>query len=60
MLNNEILKEIASNTKNLKYLASKNTLSYDEFMKLSCTEEYQKRINSALNGLKIRDKENWH
>ncbi len=60
MKNNSTLKKIASKTKDLKYLADKDVLTYKEYMQLCCTDEWQKKFNKNLAYLKSVDTENWY
>lgn len=60
MINNSSLKKIASKTKNLKYLADKDVLTYKEYMQLCCTDEWQKSFNKNLAYLKSVDTKNWY
>ena len=59
MLNNNVLKKIELKTKDFKYLASKKTLTYKEYMSLVCTDEWQREFNKIINCLKSKDKD-WY
>lgn len=60
MKNNDELKRIASKTKDLKYLTDKDIITYNEYMLLCCTDEWQKSFIKNLEYLKSVDSKNWY